>query len=73
MVQLQDGIEVKCFLCDEWIPLRPTKGTGRPHGFCRSCGLELFFRKDAAVEALEIALKEGQTGLVRAGEGVGDA
>jgi hypothetical protein len=62
-MEILDGAQVKCFLCGEWIRLRPTKG-GKPHGFCR-CGLELFFRREEAIQALEIALKSGQTDVVR--------
>lgn len=59
-------MEFKCPLCSTWIILRPVK-SGKPHGFCRGCGLELFFRRDESVRLLELALKS-KSGLVRASE-----
>jgi hypothetical protein len=63
---MNNNLEFKCPLCSTWIALKPMKN-GKPHGFCRSCGLELFFRLESTVKALEISLKS-KSGLVRGKE-----
>lgn len=50
------GVEFKCPVCGEWIPLGASK-SGKPHGFCSECGLQLFFRRKPCIEALQLALE----------------
>jgi hypothetical protein len=59
-----NGVELKCPICGAWIGLRPTK-SGKPHAFCNECGLEMFFRKQASIDAIRIGLKEKKTDFVR--------
>lgn len=58
------GAEVKCFICGEWIPLKESK-SGKPHGFCRACGLQVFFRQQACIDLLVAGLKSGPKDYIR--------
>lgn len=48
----------RCPVCGSWIHLQKAKN-GKPHGFCKSCGLQVFFRQPLSIEILEEAARHG--------------
>ncbi len=58
-------MEIKCPVCGAWVPLGASK-SGKPHGFCGGCGLQLFFRRKPCIEALRVALESGSSWVRRA-------
>lgn len=57
------AVEMKCPLCGAWIALKPDKHN-RPNGFCR-CGLQIYLRRQEAIELLAVGLKEKKADFVR--------
>jgi len=57
--------ECRCPVCGEWVPLRRSQ-TGKPHSFCPSCGLQLFFRQEPCIRALEADIRSERGEFARA-------
>lgn len=57
-------VELRCLACSSWIPLYRTE-RGKPHCFCSSCGLQVFFRRMQSIAALEGFAAANRVDLVR--------